>query len=69
MEPEREDASILADDDMSSYGLHPSIHEELVRCHNPAREASVAATQRRVSRLVRASVEASQAETGLKLSA
>jgi len=70
MEPQRDDTPILADDDMSSYGLHPAIHEELVRCHNPALVGSVALTQRRISRIVRESVEeANQADTGLTLSA
>jgi len=69
MEPQRDDTPILADDDMSSYGLHPAIHEELVRCHNPALVGSVALTQRRISRIVRESLEANQADTGLTLSA
>ncbi|HVA26514.1 MAG TPA: hypothetical protein VMW62_19255 [Chloroflexota bacterium] len=59
----------MADDDMSSYGLHPAIHEELVRCHNPALDTSVAGTQRRISRRVRESVEAGHHEAALTLSA
>ena len=69
MEPVRDDAPILADDDMASYGLHPATHEELVRRHNPALESSVSLTQRRVSRLVRESIDAREAEAGLTLSA
>lgn len=69
MEPERDDAPILADDDMASYGLHPTTHEELVRRHNPALEASVGVTQRRIGRRVRESIDAREAGPGLTLSA
>jgi hypothetical protein len=69
MEPQRTDAPISTDDDMASYGLHPATHEELVRCHNPAVEPSMALTQRRISRLVRESLDTREAGTGLTLSA
>ena len=26
----------IEDDGMASYGLHPSVHEQLLRCHNQA---------------------------------
>ena len=69
MEQERTDARMLAEDDMASYGLHPAIHEELVRCHNPAREPALAPVQRRVRRRLREAVDAQQAAAGLTLSA
>jgi hypothetical protein len=53
MDTERDDARILAEDEMASYGLHPAIHEELVRWHNPALRPSPATVQERVRRRLR----------------
>ena len=62
------ETSVADDDEMSSYGLHPAVHEELVRCHNPALEPPLAQVHKRISRLVRESAPTGEAP-GLKLSA
>ena len=53
MDNQRNDARLLADDEMASYGLHPAVHEELVRWHNPALTPSIAAVQQRIRRRLR----------------
>ena len=55
MDTQRNDARLLAEDEMASYGLHPAVHEELVRWHNPALTPSVAEVQQRIRRRLRSS--------------
>lgn len=69
MEQQRDDARILAEDEMASYGLHPAVHEELVRWHNPALQTPVATAHDRVRRRMRHTVEAAQPGADLKRSA
>jgi hypothetical protein len=64
---------ILDDDGMASYGLHPTVHQELVRCHNPALyqpeidgPQPLVATRSRINRLMR---EPFAAVDGVTLSA
>ena len=42
MKQSRKNYNAIEDDDMGSYGLHPLVHQKLVSCHNPARNAESA---------------------------
>lgn len=76
MEPQRIAVRLLESDEMASYGMHPELHEDLVRCHNPALYGqpepagrSVAETQRRIGEAVRQAPAERDSSNGLVLSA
>ena len=76
MEPQRIAVRLLESDEMASYGMHPELHKDLVRCHNPAlygqlepAGTSVAETQRRIGEAVRQRPIEDRASGGVVLSA
>jgi len=72
MEPHKSAVRTVQEDDgMASYGMHPRVHEQLVRCHNPALfgRDPVAETHERIRRLMREAVSIPDNQDGVTLSA